>query len=90
MQRQRSGCAAPGTCVSLAALRHPQPDVAVERGVVLQQILRAGAVHDRAALQQHGVLGERQRDLGVLLDQDHGGAFLGDHACAGPAPAPRR
>ena len=29
----------------------PQPEVAVERGVVLQQILRAGMVHDAATLQ---------------------------------------
>src|ERR1044071_2615885 len=33
-------------------------DVAVERGGVLHQVGRAGAVHDRAALEQDRVLGE--------------------------------
>ena len=70
--------------LTFALPRHAKPDVAVERGVVLQQVRRAGAVHDRAALQQQRVLGQRQRDLGVLLHQDDGGAFLGDHLAQAP------
>ena len=44
----------------------------------------------RRAPAARALLGERQRDLGVLLDQDHGGAFLGDHAARSPRSAPRR
>ena len=88
--RVRPALHAPDVRRLLCALGHAQADVAVERGVILQQIRRAGAVHDRAALQQQRVLGERQRDLGVLLDQDDGGAFLGDHLAQAAAPAPRR
>ena len=60
--------------------RDAQPDQPVERRVILEQVGRARAMHDGAALDHDGIAGQRQRDLGVLLDQDDGGALVGDHA----------
>src|SRR5262249_7436553 len=61
-------------------LLQAQPDQAVERRVVREQVLRARAVDDAAALQHDRVTGQRQRDLGMLLDQDEGGALVSRHA----------
>ena len=54
----------------------PQPDQPVERRGIVEQFARRRAVHDRAALDHDRVLRQRQRDLGVLLDQDDRRALL--------------
>src|SRR5229473_574070 len=76
----------PGVTATTAGAGHAdlrllqsQPDQALERGVVPEQVLRARAMDDAAALQHDRVARQRQRDLGVLLDQDEGGALLRRH-----------
>ena len=54
------------------ALRQSQADIAVERGVIVEQLRRRPAMHDAAALEHERDLRQRERDLGVLLDQDEG------------------
>src|SRR5229473_5387810 len=76
----------PGVTATTAGAGHAdlrllqsQPDQALERGVVPEQVLRARAMDDAAALQHDRVARQRQRDLGVLLDQDEGGALVRRH-----------
>ena len=79
-RRDRS---APALCRAMRALSvQPRRAVrsAVERRVILQQVRRARAMHDAPRSSTIASLGQRQRDLGMLLDQDDGGAFVGDHS----------
>lgn len=47
-------------------LRSQKP---VKRSIVLEQVWRARLVSDDAVLEYHGLLGQAQRQFGVLLDQ---------------------
>ncbi len=57
------------------SLGDAQADEAFEGLGVMRQIARARAMHDAAALDDDRVLGERQRDLGVLLDDQRSSIF---------------
>src|SRR6185312_13095049 len=58
-------------------LGQPQAYQTVEGGVIGEELRGGAGMHDAAAFEDECGLGERQRDVGVLLDQDEGAlAFL--------------
>ena len=69
----------------------PQPDQPVERRVIVEQFRASGA---RCTITPRSITTassrQRQRDFGVLLDQDDGGALIRDHAAGSRRSAPRR
>src|SRR6266404_872525 len=56
------------------AVRSGDADVALEQPLVGGELARGAGVRDAAALEDKRLRGERKRDLGVLLDEDHGHA----------------
>ena len=54
------------------------PEVRLPDGLVAAQLLGGAGVDDAARLEDVGAAGEGQREVGVLLDEEHGGAGLAD------------
>src|SRR5688572_21258094 len=67
-----------GGVQDLRPLADLQSDQALERRSVARQLRRARAVRDASAFDQHRVLRELERDVGVLLDQQDGERLVRD------------
>src|SRR6202050_1551270 len=68
---------------SLSRFGKAQPDQPVECRMIGEQLCRRAGVDDATAFEHERRLGQRQRDVGVLLDKDKGVAAFAGHAADG-------